>query len=315
MIFGISIPAAAALACIAVHASISVRAGDALIAQGMQPGDEKTAGARVAHYAVVITGATHGSSKHQKWYWGSNQRIYEMLRDVYGYPDECIYRLHEDGRAKDVLIDGRASLANVRKVFTHLAKVMHSGDQLFVYVVGHGGPRGRDYVYDLADGKLTASEFGRMLDKLSAQRIVVALNPCFSGGFIRQISGQGRVICTSTTEKEGNSAGWEGYMTAALARAEGADVDGNGRVSLKEAYNASVDGTKAWYHNKNMPLREHPLLDDNGDGIGHFGQAHVVGGDGKLAAETFLGNEGRKLEYGETALRALQAANTSLKLE
>ncbi len=276
---------------------------------------ERPTGARVAHFAVLCTGSTHGSAQHKKWYWGSNERIYRTLRDVYGYADEAVYRLHEEGRRKDPAVDGQASLANFRKVFAHLAKAMRDGDHLLVYLVGHGGPSRGDYVYDLTDGKVTAAELGQLLDALPTPNVVLVLNPCFSGGFISRTSGKGRVVCTSTTAKESNAAGWEGYMTKALAGAEGADADGDGRVSLKEAYNASIDGTKRWYENKNRPLREHPLLDDNGDGTGHFGKDKTVKGDGELAARTFLGDEGRKLSYDESALTALGKANQALELE
>ena len=104
-------------------------------------------------------------------------------------------------------------------------------------------------------------------------------------------------------------------MTKALARAEGTDADGDGRVSVKEAYNASVDGTIEWYRKKNRSLAEHPLLDDNGDGVGHHGKGLVVEGDGKLAARTFLGDEGSKLSYTPAACQALAKLNEQLKLE
>jgi hypothetical protein len=270
--------------------------------------------ARVSHFAVVCCGATHGSVQHQKWYWDSNERIAKMLREVYSYPDEAVYRLCEDGKAKDPGVDGRSSLANFRKVFAHLAKIMQPDDQLLVYLVGHGGAiPWWGAVYDLTDGMLTSAELARLLDALPTQNIVILLNPCNSGAFIPALSRRGRVICTSTRADEDNAAGWEGSMTNALAR--GADADGDGHVSLKEAYNASVRGTEQWYRNEKLPLQEHPLLDDNGDGVGHFGQDRVVEGDGELAAKTWLGDQGRPLRHTAAALQALAEANASLKLE
>jgi hypothetical protein len=276
--------------------------------------DDATVGG-AAHFAVISCGSTHGSAQHQEWYWNSNERIYRMLTEVYRYPAECVYRLHEEGKSKDPAVDGRSSLVNFRRVFAHLAEIMKKDDHLFVYIVGHGGPGRGDYVYDLTDGKLSATEFARMLDALPSRNVVVVANPCHSGALIAKLSSKGRVICTSTKAEEGNAAGWEGYMTGALARREGTDTNGDGRVSLKEAYNASIDGTIQWYRKKGLSLREHPLLDDNGDGVGHFGKDPVVEGDGSLAAGTFLGDGGKELRYEESTLETVRQANRRLTLD
>lgn len=62
-------------------------------------------------------------------------------------------------------------------------------------------------------------------------------------------------------------------------------------------------------------MGEHPLLDDNDDSVGFYGKSAVVGGDGSLAADTFLGDNGRKLRHQQSALKALEMANRELKLE
>jgi hypothetical protein len=270
---------------------------------------------RVDHFAVVCCGWSRGSERHKKWYWQSNERIGKMLKEVYGYPDESVYRLCEEGKGRGPAVDGRSSLVNFRAVFEHLAKIMEKDDHLFVYLVGHGeaGPRG--FVFEMTDGQLTGIELSRLLDAVPTERIVVVANPCNSGALIPAISKPGRVICTSTTAREGNAAGWEGSMTNALAGKEDVDADGDGRISIKEAYNASIDGTVEWYRKKGLPLQEHPLLDDNGDGVGHHGKDPLIEADGTLAANTFLGNNGKKLQYSRAALQRLANENQSLELE
>ena len=270
---------------------------------------------RVTHFALVVTGSAHGSERHQRWYWSSNQRICNMLQQTYGYSEQAVYRFHEEGRNKDPAVDGQSTLANIRRAFKHLSEIMEEDDRLLVYLVGHAGPSRADYVYDLVNGHLTATELGKLLDALPSQNVVLLMSPCFSGGFIASSSSAGRVICTSTMKGESNSAGWEGYMTSALAGRGGVDANDDGRVSIKEAYNVAVDGTVNWYRKKNRTLGEHPLLDDNGDGIGHFGKALVVEGDGALASKTYLGADGGKLRYDAQALSALKQANKKLKLE
>jgi hypothetical protein len=263
----------------------------------------------------VCCGWSRGSERHKKWYWQSNERIGKMLKEVYGYPDESVYRLCEGGKSRDPAVDGCCSLVNLSAVFEHLAKIMDKEDHLFVYLVGHGGVSPWGFVFDMTDGPLTGIELSRFLGAVPAERVVVIANPCNSGALIPAVSKPGRVICTSTTAREGNAAGWEGYMTHALAGKEGVDTNGDGRISIKEAYNASIDGTIGWYKKKGRPLGEHPLLDDNGDGVGHHGKDPVVEGDGTLAANIFLGNNGKKLRHSLSALQRLTNMNQNLELE
>ncbi|MFH1226697.1 MAG: hypothetical protein V1701_02185 [Planctomycetota bacterium] len=270
--------------------------------------------AKIRRYAVVSCGSAHGEPNHMKWFWGANQCMYAMLKDVYGYPDEAIFCLHEDGKDKDPNVDGVSNLSNFRKVFAHLAKIMKPKDQLFVYIVGHAGPAGGDFIHDLSDAPLTSSELAKMLDALPSQRITIGLTPCCSGGFIKKLSGKGRVICTSTMPQEGNAADWEGCFRSALSKLT-ADADNDGRVSLKEAYNSSVSDIIKWYGGNPDALKEHPLLDDNGDGAGHFGREPVVDGDGAVAAKRFLGDEGRKISCDNAVINEIKNLNKDLSLD
>ena len=62
-----------------------------------------TAQERIGHFAVVCCGWSRGSKQHKKWYWQSNERIGKMLKEVYGYPDESVYRLCEEGKTRELL--------------------------------------------------------------------------------------------------------------------------------------------------------------------------------------------------------------------
>ena len=276
-------------------------------ASGARPGDPGSPD-HVSHYAVVVTGPAF-DKRLDGLYWACNQRIREMLRQ-YGYPGEAVYCLADRGPTRGPGVGGRSTLVNLRKIFRHLAQIMKDRDQLFIFLIGHGGPSGKDFIYVLNDGRLTGAELNALLDGLPTRDITLALNPCFSGGFIPKLSGPGRVICTSTNDAEENAVGWAEAFTEALLPRKGGDKAVR-RVSIKQAYNAALDATVAHYHGK---PREHPLLDDNGDGVGHFGKAAVVGGDGKLAARRFLGDQGHKLVFQVAAVEKLRRLNTRLVL-
>ena len=111
---------------------------------------------------------------------------------------------------------------------------------------------------------LLDDEMATYLSVINAGRIVVVMLPCFSGGFIWDLSNSNRVILAATVEEM--SSGGNRFLrrfNAALHRADiigdsvNADNDGNGYISMLEAFNyAAEDDTQ-------------PQYDDNGDGIGH----------------------------------------------
>ena len=285
-------------AAIVALTAFSARAGDG-------PG-------RVQHYAVVVTGPAF-SKGLDKYYWAANQQIRAMLAG-YGYPSEAVYCLCDQGPTRGAGVLGRSTLANVHKIFQHLNTVIQDKDHLFVFFVGHGSPSDGDFIYILNNGALSSTELKSILDAIPTKNVTVALSPCFSGGFVPKLSAPGRVICTSTNDAETNATAWAEAFTAAITlHTPGEKHAGkpSRQVSIKDAYNAALDVTVKRYDGK---TKEHPLLDDNGDGVGHFGKANPAGGDGQLAAKRFLGDKGRKLVTSTEAVEKLRRLNSGLIL-
>ena len=122
---------------------------------------------RVTDYAVVVTGPSFDKTLGAK-YWAVNQRVQEMLNQ-FGYPHEAIYRFCEEGPVKGPGINGKSTLANIRIVFGHLAKIMEKGDRLVVFLVGHASPFQGDFACVLNDGRLTGAELKALLDAVPAR--------------------------------------------------------------------------------------------------------------------------------------------------
>lgn len=257
---------------------------------------------RITHYAVVITGLGDWKDRSQS-FWNNNNDVRRLLKE-YGYPDEAIYRLCEDGVTALPAVHGRSTKANVQKVLRHLTGVLQSGDQLFFWFCGHGGVRDGDFYFHINDG-LMAAELKPLLDALPTQNIIIGLQPCYSGAAIRNLSGPGRVIITSTDANEENGHAW-GIPEELFPQ-----KDAKRGPSVKKAYNATVDRVLRDYGGK---MGEHPLLDDNGDGVGHFGKAPVVGNDGALAASRYLGDNGYRLHAAGAEVHALAQENARLRL-
>jgi len=67
---------------------------------------------------------------------------------------------------------------------------------------------------------------------------------------------------------------------------DAADLDKNGRISLWEAFTYVSARVKEWYDQRAQLPTEHPMLDDDGDGVGR--QVDDDGTDGMLARVTYL---------------------------
>ena len=91
--------------------------------------------------------------------------------------------------------------------------------------------------------------------------MIFLLQPCNSGGFINDLSVINRIICTASREDEAVTVSWiEPFIIGLKGEAEAND---DGRISLLEAYDCAAIKVLE------KTTDEHPLLDDNSDGIGH----------------------------------------------
>lgn len=148
------------------------------------------------------------------------------------------------------------------------------------------------YDYELAEYMGENSEDTRIKGT-----IIYALHPCFSGGFIHELSGDKRIICSSVRGFELDD-GWMGPFRRALNKTDDEgyslmeDVDlypVDGKVSILEAYMYAADYVSSI---------QYALIDDNEDDIGHhFCETDYFfditdpdnpSRDGSLAADTFL---------------------------
>lgn len=270
----------------------------------------------VNHYAVVCSGFTR-TRRHAKWFGDSSAWIYTLLNGKYGYPHESIWFLYDDPDRplprEPVVVDGQMNLENFRKVIGHLAKQVRPGDSVSFFLIGHGIYRKGDSWFNSIGKDLSSTEFARLIDRLNTDDIRIVLSPCQMEGFIWKASKKGRVILSSTRFTENNSAA---VAEAAIRGFENRkfDANGDGRLSFAEAYRSMVLEQSGWYMRRGAPLREHALLDDNGDGMGHYLPGESDSGDGELAAKVFLGDEGEAIRLSPRQIRDMAARNEGLDL-
>jgi hypothetical protein len=139
--------------------------------------------------------------------------------------------------------------------------------ELWLVFLGHGTFDGRSAKFNLRGPDISADELAAVL-KPCRRPLAVIQCASASGPFINALSGPDRVIITATRSGyEVNATRFGGYLAKAIAD-PAADLDKDGQTSLLEAFLLASREVAQFYKEAGRLATEHPLLDDNGDGLG-----------------------------------------------
>lgn len=198
-------------------------------------------------------------------------RTYAVLVGVADYPSSPLPRTDVDAeriaaalrahvpadRLRVTLLTNRdATRANVTRALAELARDSTERDEVVFFFSGHGDTHadetdgdeadGLDETIELFDGSLADDELARLLSPVKSRMSIVALDSCFSGGFLFDVGNErGRIAMFSSDEDltsavpSQEAGGWLSlYLAEALeGRADGA-ADGVSGQSLDGALTA-----------------------------------------------------------------------------
>jgi hypothetical protein len=172
---------------------------------------------------------------------------------------------------------------------------------VLIVLIGHGSAQAGTARFNLPGPDLTAAEYQKLLEPLTARKIGFVNTASASGAFVATLTAPGRTVVTATRSgMEGNETVFARFFVDAYA-VDGADTDKDNKVSLLEAYTFAARETERWYNEQNRLLTEHAQLDDDGDGKG-AAKPDGRTGDGMVARTLVLGG-----------VPAAVAANPALK--
>lgn len=240
-------------------------------------------------YAVILSGGVNKVFNYER-YWNDCSFIYQTLVNKYNVPKENIFPLMSDGtnpaedmncfadgfksQPLDLDFDGvddirlAATKNNVRATLSTLAGKLQQDDQLFLFVIDHGGSddeQTQSYICLWNNERLYDAELANMLTPFT-QKLVnvnVVLGQCYAGGFIDNLEKTGCVVAAAA---QGSEPSWSCtdipydefvyQWTCAVNGAThtgapiNADEDANGRLTMEEAFNYAEANDRA--------SREHP---------------------------------------------------------
>lgn len=220
-------------------------------------------------YAVIISGGWDQYNNHIR-YWNDCAFFYNTLKQ-HGFLSDHITVLFADGTdpavdrsdgvSSPLDFDGdsvpdinySATKANIATVFNQLGATLGADDILYIFTTDHGGNEsGNEAPYAtpnvvlyLWGETITGDELAAEVDKVVNPKAVLGIfEQCFSGGMVEKLAGTNRVVMSASRWWELSYAmgpdytydEFSYYVTTALADASKGDTNGDGIVSMEEAY-------------------------------------------------------------------------------
>ena len=173
------------------------------------------------------------------------------------------------------------------------ARSQEETSELWLVLLGHGTFDGKTAKFNLRGPDFTADDLAGWLKPIKRP---MALIDCSSASspFLPKLSARGRVIITATRSGfEQNYARFGQYISEAIADPE-ADLDKDGQTSLLEAFLTASRRLADFYKGETRLMTEHPLIDDNGDGLG-------------TQADWFKGTRASKMAQGGKEVDGMRA--------
>ena len=263
-----------------------------------------------AGYAIIVEGKIandpDGLASHSK----TANRIYNTLK-ARGFPDDGIdylsYQTSQQASAAGVTIDGVPSLAAVKDAVTIWAqgKLKAISAPLYIIMIDHG--TAGEFLIDTEvitpddlNGWLNTLESSLVGTPAAGEKRIVIDGSCFSGSFMPALKGKaGRVVIASAAA---NEESYKGPMEPDGVRSGEFFLDalfqslGAGH-SLSGAFAAAADKVRLLTMKGGLSSDggsfgdgavQHPLLDDDGNGVGSNVLA-LSGGDGTISQGIYLG--------------------------
>lgn len=262
-------------------------------------------------WAIIVRGVA-GSREYERQFSAWSRALYTILRERMALgADDIYYLTAETPPPTDITVNvDRATGDAVARVFAEINKKVTEKDLIVVFLIGHGGYDGERATFNLVGRDWSADDFARMVSQLKTRNVVFINTASASGEFIRPLGKTGAVVITATRSgREQNATIFAEHFIAALSD-DRADFDKNGRTSVLEAFSYAAKATADWYARQGLLATEHPLLDDNGDGIGH---SDATEGDGAVARHLYLDSVTARLPSDDPELRALARRKEELE--
>lgn len=174
----------------------------------------------------------------------------------------------------------------IQAALKEAASQLTAGDQFILVLLGHGTYDGSEYRLNIDGPDITGSELGAMLDRIPAQQLLVNASSA-SGALADKLVNDRRVVITATRSGgERNATRFGGFWAEAL-QSDAADVDKDGNVTAREAYDFAVRRVADAFKSDNAILTERARIEGREPSrfvVSRLGPAALFASDVQLTA-------------------------------
>ena len=172
-------------------------------------------------------------------------------------------------KARDAQVqadDTRPTADNIRRTLDAFASRIQPQDRFLCHYIGQANVVGGSLRLNLPGPDITEKELADWLRPLAAHRQVVVLDcPC-AGLAAQTLRAEGRIIVCAATATQAYTTQFTSPLVQVLSQPT-TDTDGDGKLSLLEAFTATAREIETWYQQQQILATETPCLEDNGDGV------------------------------------------------
>jgi hypothetical protein len=174
-----------------------------------------------------------------------------------------------------VLVDSRSSACkdsktstaeNLKKMTSELAAAVKPADRFIFYYAGQANVVTEKLRLNLPGEDITHEQLAEWMNGIKASSMLIVLDCPGAGLAAKAMAGRGRIVISGCRSDQHYSTQFSEYFVPALVDNK-SDTDGDGKVSLLEAFTFASKQLDDFYRERHLLKTETPVLEDNGDGV------------------------------------------------
>lgn len=215
----------------------------------------------LAASAVVVVEGLSGAEQYRSEFADQVEAVVAAANTLSPQPDVEVFR-------------SGATRESILEYFDGLTQSMSGSDQLSVYLIGHGSYDEHEYKFNIAGPDLTDSDIREALDQVPSGNQVLVNTSSASGAGGELWQADNRVVITATRSGAERHATRFGVRFVAALTNDSADLDKNGIVTAREAFDFADRGVREYFENAGQLATEHAEL--SGDNANRLTLARLI---------------------------------------
>jgi hypothetical protein len=160
---------------------------------------------------------------------------------------------------------GISTAKSLKEQMDGFAASVNAEDRFIFYYIGQANVVSQTLRLNLPGPDVTHEQLAEWINAIKAFSMLIVLDCPGAGLAVKAVNGQGRIIIGACTAEQHYSTQFSRHFVPALVD-KGSDDDGDGRISLLEAFTSASKGIDDFYRVQSLLTTETPVLEDNADG-------------------------------------------------